>query len=152
MYRFAEYLMKLYHPSSRIQFGKHSGHSLSEIYRFFPTYIEFLVAYVPGFVIDVSEFTKLPPPTPYLAEVYIDGRGPLKVLNGNSISRTYQYLREGHTLPKSFYKFPKRTLKILELKRKGIYHTPKWKRGNSVLLSIPPELHKHDEGDGKSRR
>jgi hypothetical protein len=131
--------MEIFHPGNKIYFGKHAGYKLSEIYRFFPSYIEFLIAYVPNFIIDEKEFFNLPHPTPYIEEILIEGKGFLKVFNGNSISRTYQYLRDGNKLLPVAYKFPRKTLEILDLKRRGLYKTPQWKRSNCYMINIPFE-------------
>jgi hypothetical protein len=61
------------------------------------------------------------------------------VLNGNTIARTYIYLQEGHTLLSIVFRFQEQTLKILALKRKGLYITPKWKKREAILIDIPFE-------------
>ena len=131
--------MKVFRPADRIYFGKHAGHALYEIYRFFPTYIEFLVEYVPGFIINESEFINLPRPMPYIAVFQLGEMRALKVLNANSITKTYQYLREGNSMPAFPFRFRKRTLHILNLKRKGLYKTPVWKKADALMVDCSIE-------------
>jgi hypothetical protein len=133
--------MAQYHPEDKIYFGKHAGHTLAEIYRFFPTYIDFLVTYVPGFIIDEQEFLKLPAPTPYITELHMEGKGRIRVINGNSINKTYRYLQEGNRLLPVAYRFNQKISEILRLKREGVYKPPKWERRKTLLLGVPLETH-----------
>jgi hypothetical protein len=51
-------------PQSHIKFGKHKGEKLSDIYRYSPTYLEWAILNVDGFVLDLDKFKELPKPMP----------------------------------------------------------------------------------------
>jgi hypothetical protein len=58
--------MKIYNPNDIMSFGKNKGYLLSEMYKYDPSYIEWLIYNVKDFIINVEAFEKLPKPTPYL--------------------------------------------------------------------------------------
>lgn len=128
--------MHVYRPADRIFFGKHRGHTLAEIYRFFPSYIAFLVKYIPDFLIEEKDFARLPLPTPFIGSVHLKSKGLLKVLNGNTIAQTYRYLREGNTLLPVRFTFGKETRDILARKRMGVYRAPKWARVPVIWVNL----------------
>jgi hypothetical protein len=51
-------------PSDRLEFGKHLGSLLSEVYKFQPTYIEWIMLNTENYIIDTEAFMLLPLPTP----------------------------------------------------------------------------------------
>ncbi len=50
-------------PDFIIPFGVNKGHMVADIYQYLPTYIEWLIDFVPEFEIDIKNFEKLPNPT-----------------------------------------------------------------------------------------
>ena len=50
------------HPSFILSQGKHKGYSLSEVYQYDPTYINWMVEFIQGFEINIDEFYNLPKP------------------------------------------------------------------------------------------
>lgn len=76
---------------------------------------------------------------PYIAVFELSKKGKINILNANSITRTYQYLRDGFSMPEVPFRFRKKTLQILDMKRKGIYKTPVWKKTDAVLMSFPSD-------------
>lgn len=51
-------------PHDKFSFGKYKGELLSDIYKYFPSYIEWAVLNVSNFVIDIKSFDGLPKPMP----------------------------------------------------------------------------------------
>jgi len=56
--------MKNLTPTDTLTFGKNKGFSLSTVYKFEPTYLEWLVINTAHITIDIEAFEKLPKPTP----------------------------------------------------------------------------------------
>ncbi len=56
--------MKLYLPEDVIGFGKNKGCTLAEIYKYQPSYIEWLIKNISNFSINIMNFKELPIPTP----------------------------------------------------------------------------------------
>lgn len=50
-------------PHDLINFGKHKGKLLSEIYKYQPSYLEWAILKIENFKIDIQAFEKLPTPT-----------------------------------------------------------------------------------------
>jgi len=55
----------LYSPSYKLSFGKNKGYSLEEVYRYNPSYLEWLILNKDDYIIDIETFYNLPKPTPY---------------------------------------------------------------------------------------
>jgi hypothetical protein len=118
----------IYHPDHVITFGANSGCSLEEIYRFIPSYLEWLIEYIPDFEIDITEFTKLPNP--------INLKPQKQNINGKEISLLHCVISNGgikkakqrpsDDFIEFDYSFPERILNILELKKESKYYTPKY--------------------------
>ena len=100
----------------KIDFGKHSGHTLEEIYRFSPSYLEWAIEYVDNFILDINEFENLPQPTPYI-KLY-----PHKIKDNiilqffshteSDIQHAYNALKNGEILNEIDYHFPERIKEI----------------------------------------
>lgn len=56
--------MKVKNPNYIMPFGKNEGETLATIYKYQPSYLEFLIENVNDFKIDISVFESLPKPTP----------------------------------------------------------------------------------------
>ena len=56
--------MKILNPTDILSFGKNKGYLLSTIYKFEPTYLEWLVLHTEHIAIDIEAFDQLPKPTP----------------------------------------------------------------------------------------
>jgi hypothetical protein len=56
--------MKTLNPTDILSFGKNKGYLLSTVYKFEPTYLEWLVLNTEHIAIDIEAFEKLPKPTP----------------------------------------------------------------------------------------
>lgn len=56
--------MAILKPTDILVFGKHSGSLLSEVYKFQPTYVEWIMLNTENYIIDTSAFMQLPLPTP----------------------------------------------------------------------------------------
>ncbi len=113
------------HPQDSLDFWKHKGHALSEIYHYEPTYIEYLIEYLPGFEIDVKEFEALPKPVRYCNNDHT-----VKTSAGNTITLALRYrpnsIKDFLCIPKEYlqefdYKLPDKFINILSLKSKGEY-------------------------------
>ncbi len=120
--------MKIYHPKDKLMFGKNKGHSLADIYQYQPDYIEWLMEYLPDFVIELSEFEQLPKPTPYAGNI-VFGKGTsfkMKPIGPNSI----KLVKEANEIEKCEidFKFSENFLKILDKKLKGEYKAPEYKK------------------------
>jgi len=57
-------ITEIYKPQDIWRRGKHKGFSLAEIYKYEPSYIEWLIVHVPEFQIDIATFESLPNCTP----------------------------------------------------------------------------------------
>lgn len=53
-----------YQPEDIWQRGKHKGFALSEIYKYEPSFIEWLIVHIPEFKINIETFESLPNCTP----------------------------------------------------------------------------------------
>jgi hypothetical protein len=110
-------------------FGKHETFSLAEIYQYDPTYIDWLIKYIPEFEIDLSEFNELPKPTVQaISTVQIpttSGKAIDYPLNPNPKASVADIKKDKNLVTLDF-KFSKDTLRILAEKKAGIYQYPKW--------------------------
>lgn len=66
--------MKLLQPTDIIKFGKNSGLTLAEIYKYQPSYLEWAIVNISDFKIDIDVFEKLPIPTTigYMPENFLN--------------------------------------------------------------------------------
>jgi hypothetical protein len=55
----------LYTPSDKISFGKNKGYTLEEVYRYNPSYLEWLILNKEEYIINIEAFYNLANPTPY---------------------------------------------------------------------------------------
>lgn len=131
-------IMKKYKPTDIINFGKHKGHSIEDIYKYEPTYIEYLIKYGEDFYIDINDFYSLPNPTPYLEkkELKIGNRiiKTMTVFHGSNysiINDGKEFINKGGLIPQIEYKFPEEFIEILDLKKENNYSAPKYE-GNST--------------------
>lgn len=123
-------MIKKLKPKDKINFGKHSDHTLEEIYRFSPSYQEWAIEYVDNFILDINEFENLPQPTPYI-KLY-----PHKIKDNiilqlfshteSDIPHAYNALKNGEILNKIDYHFPERIKEINNKKINQDYITPEW--------------------------
>lgn len=128
--------MKIYHSKDKLLFGKNKGYSLAEIYQWQPDYIEWLMKYIPDFLIELSEFEQLPKPTPYAGDISF-GQGTnfkIKPIGPNSI----QVVKEANEIEKCEieFKFSESFLKILEQKIKGVYKAPEYVESDLRNLDV----------------
>lgn len=56
---------RIYHPQDILDFGKHNGEKLKDVFKFQPSYIEWAIMQIPEFKIDIERFEELPNPTPF---------------------------------------------------------------------------------------
>lgn len=98
-------------PIYKLQFGKHQGYSLAEVYWFFPDYLEWCIVNITGFCLDLGAFKKLQDPLDISpggltneAEMLIKLGSAIKLeifyisitkWNLDSISRCYDILSQG---------------------------------------------------------
>jgi len=116
-------------PSFILFFGKHETFSLAEVYQYDPTYIDWLIKYIPEFEIELSEFYSLPKPIvqaistvqlPTTSGAVIDC--PLRPNPKASVAD----IKKDENLIAIDFKFSKDTLRILAEKNAGTYQYPKW--------------------------
>ena len=116
----------IFHPEYILNFGANKGYRLADVYHYLPSYIEFLIEYIPEFEIDVNEFEALPSPIEYY-KAYT-----LKSSTGTPIEFSHKIEHNGAIKPflsidpKHFreisYKFSDKYKQILYLKSKREYH------------------------------
>jgi len=73
--------IKIWKPEDVLDFGKNAGHSLSEIYKYQPNYIVWLILNKEDFAIDIDAFKSLPKPIP-LEIGAVDGSEEKKKMKG----------------------------------------------------------------------
>ena len=108
---------------SVLQFGKYNGNNIKEIYQYHPSYIEWLIKYIPEFYIDINLFKDLPIPTPFTKKYrhnFIDYKE-------NQILAAKEFQKQGNNIPQKIFEFSEDTIKSLEEKQKGIYKQVIWK-------------------------
>lgn len=123
----------IYKTDYVMTYGENRGFSLKEIYKFKPTYIEFLVQYQQDFEIDLNEFKKLPKPTPFYKK--INFKIPKK--NGQIISvdrkifgttkEAIDFVKKGGQIFEVDFSFSKSTVDILLMKSMNGYNAPEYK-------------------------
>lgn len=137
-------------PDNILDFGKHKGHRLSDVYKFCPDYLEWAVTYIEDFIIDIEAFSKLPKPTPY-KKYY-----PVKIgtFEGKSfkpsesdIPHGYQALKNGEVIKEIDYKFPSHIVEINEQKKIGEYDVPEWTPIDKKLLDVNELIKKEVPAD-----
>lgn len=123
-------MIKKLKPQDKIDFGKHSGHTLEEIYRFSPSYLEWAIEFVDDFILDINEFENLPQPTPYIKPYphKIKDNIILQTYNPSEsdIPHAYIALKNGEILNEIDYHFPERIKEINNKKINQDYITPEW--------------------------
>lgn len=115
--------MKIYEPFDKLNFGKNKGHLLKDIYRYQPSYIEWLILNVNDFAINIEAFTELPKPTP-ISYGFVEGTSAYKkTMNDKkgslleklaktdqnqlvSMDNIYNLMDSGWELKEIDYKFP----------------------------------------------
>lgn len=132
-------MIKELKPQDKIDFGKHSGYRLEEIYRFSPSYLEWAIEYVDNFILDINEFENLPQPTPF-SKSYPETNNENITLyyfhDGESeIPHAYTAQKNGEILNEIDYHFPERIKEINNKKIKQDYITPAW-----IPLSDRPKI------------
>ncbi len=113
-------------------FGVNEGHSLAEIYKYVPSYIEWLIEYIPEFEIDIEQFEKLGTSTVYVYDSLQElklGSGetiqlPLHIQHNNSVS-IIKNLKQHKEIQ---FCFSENTKHILQMKASGNYIPPKWQK------------------------
>ncbi len=115
--------MTFCNPSDKLNFGKNKGHLLKDIYKYQPSYIEWLILNVEDFAINIEAFITLPKPTP-IGYGFVRGTaGYKKIMNDNSslfekfsktdqnqlvsIDDIYELIESGFELNEINYEFPK---------------------------------------------
>ena len=115
-------------------FGVNEGYTLGEIYYYLPSYIEFLIEYIDGFEISISEFEKLPvvtyfPKLPENASLSEKIKGSLRITHNGSIKNIKNC---GKPLREYQYKLTERIHEILQMKASGDYVAPMWTPRKSI--------------------
>lgn len=83
-------ITKIYRPKDVLIFGKHKGFTLAEIYKYEPSYIEWLIMHDPDFKISIYVFENLPNCTPIS---YVPGAVSNReaIMNNKSLSLLKKY-------------------------------------------------------------
>jgi hypothetical protein len=115
--------MKLYNPFDVLNFGKNKGHLLKDVYKYQPSYIEWLILNVEDFAINLEAFVALPKPTP-LMYGFVLGTKEYRIIMEDknislfnqytkidhnqliSINDIFQFIASGHKLKEIDYEFP----------------------------------------------
>jgi hypothetical protein len=115
--------MKLYNPFDVLNFGKNKGHLLKDVYKYQPSYIEWLILNVEDFAINLEAFVALPKPTP-LMYGFVPGTKEYRIIMEEknislfnhytkidhnqliSINDIFQFIASGHKLKEIDYEFP----------------------------------------------
>lgn len=92
-----------------IDFGKYKGHTIKEIYKFVPDYLDWCLINVEKFYIDLSELKTLPTPTPMRLgcftlngmEAWVSNMSP----NKNYIKEAYKFIGLGNIIEESKFNF-----------------------------------------------
>ncbi len=120
-------------------FGVNKGYTLAEIYQYLPSYIEWLIEYIPEFEIDLNEFEKLPNPTIHHNVIETKASSGEKItfqLRTTPIG-SVEVIKNSKDLKEIKFEFPAKIKKILEDKRQGHYEPPEWIRPEySETISI----------------
>src|SRR5262245_62099291 len=116
----------IHDPDFIMPFGKDAGYNLKQIYKYLPTYLEWLIKYMPEFEIDISQFTCLPSPTPF-TKTYVGPEGLRSTKKSDfTVKAALTYVENGGQLKEVNFSFSEETLKILEEKRSGKYIAPSY--------------------------
>ena len=108
-----------YKPNEIITYGVHKGYPLYKVYKFDPTYIEWLIKYTKEFTICLESFTILPKPTPYSKQMRLTemGNGFLEYNIESVIPFAELFLDNGGILKEFNFKFSNEIAAINELKK-----------------------------------
>ncbi len=109
------------------------GYTLAEVYHYLPSYIVFLVEYVPNFIIEVEEFERLPKPVKYSA-----GEGKFAQFIQKAHKGSLEIIRnsESKKLVEFDFKFPKKVFDILDAKRRNDYIAPMYSKAEEKRATL----------------
>lgn len=117
-------------------FGINTGYTLAEIYKYLPSYIEWLIQYVPEFEIRISDFENLPKPTIFFREMELKtSKGKRLVSPRISHKGSIEKIKKSGDFKEIDYHFPDYIKQILLAKDVGVYETPEY-HGPNTLASI----------------
>ena len=127
----------IYSPDYIMKFGANHGLRLSEIYHYKPSYIQFLIKYIPDFEISVDQFLNLPNPIIAAPAPLPPARpGGLRftpnIILKASVAEIRQYMEEGGKMREIEYSFSNEMLEILEKKKVGEYIVPNYDERNRI--------------------
>ena len=115
-------------PDYILDFGANKGYSLAEVYKYLPSYIEWLIEYTGWFEINPSQFEALPKSILFYSPTKI------KTQSGKEIEISPQKIHRGSIkaimksdskdLKEINYKFSEKFLNILKQKLNGEYKVP----------------------------
>ncbi len=124
----------IFKPQHILSFGVNKGKTLEEIYLYMPSYIEWLIKYIPDFEIFPSDFKSLPKPLVHTNIKIIRAKDGTKVslhLNHNH-EGSVDEIKESNHLQESNFSFSKETLRILSEKSEAIYVVPKYQKTTAI--------------------
>jgi hypothetical protein len=78
--------MKIYKPNDKLTFGKNKGYKLHDIYKYQPSYIEWLILNVDDFAIDIESFKSLANPTPISYGHVAGTKNYANIMNNDKLS------------------------------------------------------------------
>jgi len=119
-------------PTYKLPFGINKGFTLAQVFQFTPSYLLWLIEYVDDFEIDLSEFEKLPIPTPYKRSYEPKGKGLFFGRNELLVKSALDYVSEGGALKEKPFVFSDKIISILEEKKRGTYQTPTLEKPNTI--------------------
>jgi hypothetical protein len=127
----------IYSPNDKMGFGVNKDLRFSEIYHHKPSYIQFLIKYIPDFEINVNEFLKLPnpiiaAPDPLPPKEPGGLRFTPHIFLEASVEEIKQYMEAGGKMSEIQYSFSNEMLEILDKKKKGDYIVPKYEDRNRI--------------------
>jgi len=133
--------MTKYKLDSKIDFGKCIGYTVRDVYKYSPTYLEWIIEFISDFYIEKDELFNLPNPTPFVKKypVEIMGKTSMSAINpkGCDVYHAVEHLRNGGTIEEKEFKFSNKIFEILEQKKRGTYITPKWESVSSKIKNLP---------------
>ncbi len=103
-----------------MDFGKHEGYRLSEIYHYDPSYIVWMIKNINYFEIDINEFINLPKPTVYYNPVELkpNRENFVEVFSGPGLNASIEEIKKSKKLKEIDFEFSKEVINILEEKKK----------------------------------
>ena len=128
----------IYKPSSKIGFGVHKGFEISKIYQFDPSYLEWAIKFVPTFEIDITEFEKLPKPTPYdkTMSLYQISNSDYGYCIDSEIQKSEIHLQTGNKFKEIDFAFSKFSEDVLKQKKEGKYVCPTYEKVKFQTIKI----------------